>query len=73
MEPSPHREERPFYTIADVARLTGFSENHVRNAIKQGLMPGRRVGHRYSIAKRAFHQWEIERERQATKPGANWG
>jgi excisionase family DNA binding protein len=73
MEPHPNPDPRPFYSVADVARLTGFSESHIRKAIKRGEMPGRRVGERYSIAKRAFHEWEVQRERQTTSPTADWG
>lgn len=65
MEARPGLPERIFYTVTEVAAMTGLSASHIRGAIKRGDMPGRRIGEAYRISKTAFHAWAEERERPA--------
>lgn len=61
-----HRNLRPIrqpttapqtYTPAQVADLLGISLSGVYNHLRAGTIPSRRVGARWLISRRQFHDW----------------
>ena len=48
----------PLMTAQDVMRITGFSENHVYNALLDGRLPGRvQCGRRVLVNRVVFEAW----------------
>jgi excisionase family DNA binding protein len=45
------------YTPAQVAQLLGISLSGVYNHLRAGTIPSRRVGARWLIPRRQFHNW----------------
>jgi excisionase family DNA binding protein len=53
---------RPYFTTGQVARRLGVSRQTIVNWIKQGYLPGERVGARMMVPASAFDQYaEIEK------------
>lgn len=74
MEARPSTHENPqILTVPDAAKITGFSENHIRKAIGRGEFPGVKVGGAYKISARQFWAWfEAPVERPAPTQEGGW-
>ena len=44
--PSPHRR---FYDATEAAAVLGVSPDHVRRMVREGRLPGRRIGRLYRL------------------------
>jgi excisionase family DNA binding protein len=53
MTPTP----RPSLTIAEAAALTGLSPSTVKARLRDGQLPGRKVGERWVISRAALEAW----------------
>jgi len=45
-------------TVSEVARRLGIGRQAVYAMLKQGVIPGLRIGRRWIITRRAYQQWE---------------
>jgi excisionase family DNA binding protein len=48
---------RAVYTVAEVSRLLSLSLGGTYELVRAGVIPGRKLGGRWVIPKRAFHTW----------------
>ena len=48
---------RAVYTVAEVSRLLSLSLGGTYELVRAGVIPGRKLGGRWVIPKRAFHIW----------------
>lgn len=51
------RMRRAVYTVAEVSRLLSLSLGGTYELVRTGVIPGRKLGGRWVIPKRAFHAW----------------
>jgi excisionase family DNA binding protein len=48
---------RAVYTVAEVSQLLSLSLGGTYELVRAGVIPGRKLGGRWVIPKRAFHTW----------------
>ncbi|GAB0103465.1 helix-turn-helix domain-containing protein [Nocardia sp. JMUB6875] len=51
------RAEPAAYTVEQAAELLGVSRNNAYQAVHDGVIPAKRVGRRWVIPCKAFHEW----------------
>lgn len=53
------------YTVAHVARMLSINVGTVYQLLRDGAIPGKRLGRRWVIPRRRFHEWldGLEQER----------
>ncbi|WP_433592546.1 helix-turn-helix domain-containing protein [Nocardia sp. CA-145437] len=51
------RAEPAAYTVDEVAELLGVSRGNAYQAVHDGVIPAKRVGRRWVISRKAFHEW----------------
>lgn len=64
------------YTVDEVSVLLGLSRNQTYEFVRQGVIPARRVGRRWVIARRALHEWlegcRVEPVQPSKGAGSPW-
>lgn len=51
---------RATYCVADMAVILGISEQVVRQHLRAGLMPGKRIGGIWLVHRPAFDRWVVD-------------
>ncbi|WP_280356394.1 helix-turn-helix domain-containing protein [Nocardia otitidiscaviarum] len=51
------RAEPAAYSVDEAADLLGVSRNNAYQAVHDGVIPAKRVGRRWVIPRKAFHEW----------------
>ena len=60
-------QEPAVYQVREVAALLGLDPKSVYAAVQSGELPGRRVGRRVLIPRKAFDRWLAEADRASSE------
>lgn len=67
----PDSDARAVYTVAEVARLLSLSLGVTYGLVREGEIPARKLGGRWVIPRRAFHEWLDACRHEALPAGAD--
>lgn len=65
-------DSRAVYSVREVARLLSLSLGSTYALVREGEIPARKLGGRWVIPKKRFHDWLNEVTEQATHGPEGW-
>jgi excisionase family DNA binding protein len=52
------------YTVPQVARMLNMNLGTIYQLVRNGVIPAKRLGRRWVISRKRFHQWLDDREQE---------